>query len=168
MNAAAAGDAFWAFPPRLLVAGLGHPWRGDDCLGLLAVRAIKALNLPEVAVREVTGDLTVLLDLWDGPAAAVVVDAAAAAAPAPRLFRFAAHREPLPAHLFPPTSSHALSLAQVIELGRTLGRLPPVLLVFGIAGSRFGPGEEPSPEGLQALPALIAALREEITALLRQ
>lgn len=149
--------------PRLLVVGLGNSWRGDDCLGLLAAREIKALNLPGLAVREVTGDLTALLDLWDEVEAAILVDAVAATATPPRLWRFAAHQEPLPADLFPPASSHTLGLPQVIELGRALGRLPPVLIAFGIAGERFGLGEEPSPGALQALPELVAALQGEIT-----
>ncbi len=152
--------------PRFLVAGLGHPWRGDDGLGLRAVQWLAALRLPGVAVREVTGDLTVLLDLWDGLEAACLVDAVAAPAGSPRLWRFAAHQERLPAHLFSPTVSHALGLPQVIELGRTLGRLPAILIVHGITGERFGLGEDPSPEALGALPELILRLLRELSDLL--
>ena len=53
-----------------------------------------------------------------------------------------ATHEPLPAG-FTGTSTHAFSLAQAIELGRALGRLPERLLVVGIEGEGFEAGAGP-------------------------
>ncbi len=61
------------------------------------------------------------------------------AAPAGTVRRFDAIAEPLPAGAFA-LSSHALGLAWAVQMGRTLGRLPPALTVIGIeiAGTDFG------------------------------
>jgi hydrogenase maturation protease len=43
-----------------------------------------------------------------------------------------------------PVSGHAFGLAQVIELARALGRLPPSLVIYAIEGRQFAPGSLPS------------------------
>ena len=52
--------------------------------------------------------------------------------------------EPLPAELFR-RSTHALGIADAVELARELGRLPGRLAVYGIEGESFEAGEGLTP-----------------------
>jgi hydrogenase maturation protease len=138
--------------PRLLVIGLGNELRGDDAAGLLVARAIRDRPGAEIETAEHEGEPVALLDLWEGAELVVVADAVGggAGAAAGTVHRFDAGDGPLPA-LFGGPSTHALGLAETIELARVLGRLPARLIVFGIEGERFGAGEPPSPAVLEAV-----------------
>ena len=48
--------------------------------------------------------------------------------------------------LFGSSSTHALGLAEAIEIARSLGRLPTRVRVVGIEGARFDFGRGLSPE----------------------
>ena len=131
-----------------VVIGLGNRMRGDDAAGLEVVRLLRerGAELPAIAhERETSG----LVELWSEAAEAIVVDAVSGERPG-RLHRFDAAARPLPATLETSASTHAIGLGETIELARELGRLPPRLRVLGIEGTRFGLGEEPSPEVLEA------------------
>ena len=41
--------------PRLKVIGVGNEWRGDDAVGLLVARRLKAEQLPQVQIVEMPG-----------------------------------------------------------------------------------------------------------------
>ena len=56
------------------------------------------------------------------------------------VFRFEAHKKPIPACLFH-YSTHDFNIADTIELARLLGKLPPKVMIFGIEGADFGHGE---------------------------
>jgi hydrogenase maturation protease len=95
-----------------------------------------------VTVVEHEGEPTALLDVWERARLAVVVDATFGG-DAPGAVRVLdATHDPLPAG-FAGTSTHAFSLAQAIELGRALARLPARLLVVGIEGESFAAGARP-------------------------
>ena len=64
-------------------------------------------------------------------------------------------------------STHALGVAEAIELGRALGRLPRRLLVFGIEGGSFDAGAGLSPEVERAVGQLTDELRARQSAALR-
>src|SRR5262249_60314268 len=69
--------------------------------------------------------------------------------------------DPLPA-CFWHHGTHAFSLADVIELGRALGRLPGRLTGYGIEGGTFEPGAPLSAEVEAAVQAVTAALLREL------
>jgi len=122
-----------------LVIGVGNPNRHDDGVGLEIVRRLRPL-LPH-AERGVAfeGDGTGLLDLWEGEATVVVVDAVHSGAPPGTIHRIDASgptRFPTSA----PSSTHGLSVAEAVLLARSLGRLPKRLVVYGVEGSDFSPG----------------------------
>jgi len=72
---------------------------------------------------ESEGDPAAIMDAWSGADRAVLVDT----------------ETPLPiaVHL---ASTHGMGAAEAIELARSLDRLPPRLLVYGIEGTDFHPG----------------------------
>jgi hydrogenase maturation protease len=128
---------------EMLVAGLGNRLRGDDAAGLEAARVV-AERATDVLVVEHEREPTDLIELWDGARVAIVIDALEGNEPG-RIRRFEADRDELPRRLSTSASTHALELAEVVELARSLDRLPDRLVVLGIEGERFETGAGLSP-----------------------
>ncbi|MCI4340119.1 MAG: hydrogenase maturation protease [Thermoplasmata archaeon] len=116
--------------PRPLVIGLGTEHRRDDRCGLDVVRALHRRYGAGVRVAEASADATELLDLWTGEPEVHVVDGVRSGA-APGTVRRLAIVGDLPAPTTT-TSTHGLSLAEGIALGRALGRLPGRLTLHTI------------------------------------
>ena len=133
-----------------VVIGVGNAWAGDDAAGLLVARMVRERAPADVAVIEHEGEPTSLLEEWRGAALAIVVDATSGGGSPGEVRVMDATDAPLPA-AFTGTSTHAFGLAEAIELGRALGRLPERLLVVGVEGARFEAGVEPSAEVGRAL-----------------
>ncbi len=141
------------------VIGLGSDLRGDDCAGLEVARRVRGRVPPEVSVLELHGESSGLLEAWRGLARAVIIDASRGGGPPGTVRRFEAAGAPLPA-IAGGTSSHSLGLADAIELGRALGRLPTRLTVYAIEGGTFEPGAEPE----EALAGAIEDVTERVVA----
>jgi hydrogenase maturation protease len=131
------------------VIGLGNAARGDDAAGLIAARRLGGI--------EHEGDPLALLDVWDGAESVVVIDAVRSGAAAGTIHRLDAD-EPLPAALRTSTSTHAVGLAEAVELARALGRLPARLTVYGIEGERFDAGTGLTPAVSAAVDAVVDAV----------
>ena len=148
-------------PYRVVVLGVGNEDRGDDAVGLLVARRLREEVPPGVEVVESDGDPARLLDLWQGADLAVAVDAVVSGGEAGALHLHDATREALPSGLAT-LSSHGLGLAQAIELGRALGRLPARLVVIGIEAAEVAPGGELSPAVAAAIGRAVALARREL------
>jgi hydrogenase maturation protease len=142
----------------VVVVGVGNAYRGDDTAGLLAAEHVRVRAGSAVQVRAVEQEPSRLVDSWTGADAAYVVDAVASGAPPGTVHRYDAADGPLPVKVFGSSSTHALGVADAVELARALDRLPPLTVVFGIEGERFGAGEEVTP----AVAAAAAAVADEI------
>jgi len=129
---------------------VGNEFAGDDAAGLLIARMVRERVPAGVEVVEHEGEPTALLDRWDGARLAIVVDATSGGGERGSVRVMDATDAPLPAELTG-TSTHALGLAEAIELGRALGRLPERLLVVGVEGARFEAGAGPSAKVRAAL-----------------
>ncbi len=145
-----------------LIIGVGNRWRRDDGAGPAAAEALAALGLEGVRVLETGGEGADLLDLWQGAARVIVIDAASGP-PAGTVHRFDARQQRLPANLFG-ASSHAFGVGEAVELGRALDCLPPCLTVYALAGRDFAHGEGLSPEAATAALALVAEIVQELDA----
>lgn len=149
-----------ADPPGMIplrILGVGHPFRRDDGVGpwvaaQLAVRGWPADSHP--------GEGAGLMDAWDGCAAVVLVDALQSGAAPGTIHRFDAHHETLPAGLFR-ASSHLFGVAEAVEMARVLGRLPPILLIYGIEGGDFTAGEGLTPPVAAAAVATLEQVEAE-------
>lgn len=148
-----------------MVIGVGNSLRSDDAAGLGVARALRAMAAgSEIVVREEEGETLTLLDAWEGARALVLVDAVCSGAAPGTVHRFDASEGPLPDHLRSSSSTHAVGLAQAIELARALGRLPARVVVFGIEGRRFDAGSELSSE----VRALVDPLAERVLGEVRE
>ena len=150
-----------------LVVGLGSPDRGDDAVGRAVARAV-AERMPGVAVVD-HEDPTSLLDLWAGHEPVVVVDAVRSGAEPGTVHHLetGADGEPVTATAWAHTGhggTHAVGLAEMVELGRVLGRLPARLVVVGIEAERFDHGAPMSPRVAAAVPSAAERVRRELAA----
>jgi hydrogenase maturation protease len=141
----------------MVVIGVGNRYRSDDGAGLEVARRLAELpGADGLNVHEEEGEPVALLDAWDGERVALLVDAVSSGAPAGTIHRVDASTEALPASLRGSTSTHAVSVAEAIELGRALGRLPERVIVYGIEGAEFSAGSE--------LSGAVAAVIDELAA----
>jgi hydrogenase maturation protease len=120
------------------VIGVGNEWRGDDGAGLEVARRLGG--------RQLQGEPIGLVEALDGTDEVAIVDAVFSGAPPGTVHEFEAGANPLPVALFGSSSTHALGLAEAIEIARSLGRLPGRVRVLGIEGARFDYGRGLSPE----------------------
>ena len=144
---------------RTVVLGVGNAFRGDDAVGLAVAERVRALA-PELEVVVCEQEPIQLLDAWEGADLALLVDAVSSGAEPGTVHRLDATVEPVPATVFR-GSTHAFGVAEVVELGRALGRLPDRLLVFGIEGAAFNAGDELTAAVAAAVEPLVAELLEE-------
>jgi len=144
----------------ILVIGIGNPARGDDAAGLVVARRIREAAPGDVTVTELAGDQLALLDAWTGAREVYLIDAVCSGGTPGTVYRFDA-AEPLTARFWH-RGTHTFSLADVIELGRALGRLPGRLTGYGIEGGTFEPGAPLSAEVEAAVQAVTAALLREL------
>jgi len=147
----------------LRVVGVGNPWRSDDAAGLHAARALRDALPDGAEVLEEGGEPTALLDAFAGVDALWLVDAVSSGAAAGTVHRLEAGSQELPAELFR-TSTHHLGLAEAVELGRALGRLPARVVVFGIEGANFDPGDSLTPVVADAVATVARQVSEEVAA----
>lgn len=139
-----------------LIVGVGHPDRGDDAAGIHAVRRLDAGH----RVREVT-DCSTLLDMWADESDVTVIDATVSGAAPGTIITLDGLRETLPAGTT--GSTHSFGLAQSVELGRALDRLPDRLTIHCIEGERFDHGQPMSPVVDRAVDTLVARLATELS-----
>lgn len=144
------------------VVGLGYRFRRDDAAGLEVARRLRQAAPGEVRVLELEGEPISLLEAWRDADRVLAVDAVSSGSKPGTLYRFDAGARPLPAKLFR-GSTHAIGLAEAVELGRELGRLPRRLDVYGIEGESFGMGEGLSEVAEGAVEALVAELSAELS-----
>jgi hydrogenase maturation protease len=144
-----------------LVIGVGQADRSDDAVGLLVAAEVRRTA---TAVDVVTvSSPTRLVDTWEGRNDVVVVDAIRTGRPAGAVTLVEVGNRPLPVH--PGAGgSHGFGVAEAIELGRALGRLPRRLVVVGVEAASFALGAEPTPEVVAAVPAAAEAVLRALTA----
>ncbi|HXX79460.1 MAG TPA: hydrogenase maturation protease [Ktedonobacteraceae bacterium] len=138
----------------ILVIGIGNEYRSDDRVGLAIVRALKKKKLPGTKLIESGDDSLNLIDTWKDAKFVILVDAVSSDSEPGTIFRYNALTEPIPTQLSF-HSSHAISVAETIELGNMLHQLPPNLFLFGIEGKHFSSGIKMSAEVENAIPDVI-------------
>lgn len=145
----------------LALIGVGNRFRGDDGAGLEVAARLRATHPPGCRILEEEGEPGSLIEDWALVREALIVDAVSTGAEPGTLHRFEATGEPLPAELFR-SSTHALGVADAVELARELDRLPHRLAVYGIEGENFETGEGLSPAVEATVDALVAELCAEL------
>jgi hydrogenase maturation protease len=144
-----------------VVIGVGNEWGRDDAAGLEVARRLRGAAALDVRIDEHEGEPAGLIDAWSGAQEAIVVDAVSSGADPGAIHRLDAGRAPLPANRFR-ASTHALGVADAVELARSLDRLPARLVVYGIEGERFDAGSGLTPAVERAVEVLADRLRQHL------
>jgi hydrogenase maturation protease len=148
---------------RLVVIGVGNPWRRDDGVGPTVVDALRG-RFPGVRLAVCDGEPTTLIDLWSGADLAVVVDAArGVAGGAGTIHRLGRCGRTLGG----PVGTHAVDLGDAVALARALDRLPAALLLYAVQVEDVRPGFGLSPAVAAAVHRLAAELARLLDPLAR-
>ena len=151
-------NEFWRNDWPTVVAGIGSP-HGDDQVGWRLAAALK--HRPHVPARVVTVcESTQLLDALPGCRRLIVVDACQSDGvvgsvtrlrwPDPRIAERHNH------------STHGVNVCGALRLAEQLGRLPPIVDIFGIEVGNCLPGHDISPSVICSVIKLEAEIRDEL------
>ncbi len=152
------------------VIGIGNTMAGDDAIGPLIIKAMKANPLEDVELIE-AGMLGLgILDFMKGADAVIVIDAVQS-----RQAPGTIHRLVIPDDLgllmqsawnSGTTSTHGFGLGETLTLSHTLGTLPPTTLVYGIELDQTEMGTEVSSTVIEAIEAVVSAIEKDVEAYL--
>ena len=145
---------------NILLAGIGNPFRQDDGVGAFIAREIKKLDFSRVLCVEHQGEGIDLIERWKKFSTAILIDAVSSPDKPGTIFRFELPPDELPKNVFA-CSTHALNIADVIHLARTLDQCPQKIIVYGIAGMNFEMGQGFSDEVTNAALDVIDQLRQD-------
>lgn len=153
---------------RILVIGIGNPYRGDDGAGAAVAGKISELSITGVTVIIQDGEAARLIESWNEDDSVIVVDTVSSGHEPGVLMRFDAVEDSLPVKYFSHSSTHSFSLAEAVELARAIDKLPGRLVIYGIEGKNFDNGSEISSEVTVAIEKVteriirdIGSIREE-------
>ncbi|MDZ4856866.1 MAG: hydrogenase maturation protease [Nitrospirota bacterium] len=115
----------------VLVIGVGNAWRGDDAVGLQAARRLRVSLGPSVEVIDAEGDGLAILDLMEGIDHVILIDAVKGGGQPGTTVRLDLSVGSRWGTVVP-CSTHAMGIADAIDLARALGRLPKQIILYGI------------------------------------
>jgi hydrogenase maturation protease len=138
---------------RIVVAGLGSEYRGDDAAGPAIATRVAELCADAVDVGPV-GDPLDLLGLWDGVDLAIVADAVRSGADPGTIWLTDLGDGAAPSGQSAQsstTSTHGIGLTGVLRLARVLGQAPGRVVAVGVEGADFAQGSGFSPGVAEAV-----------------
>jgi hydrogenase maturation protease len=145
---------FWT----TLVVGVGSPF-GDDQAGWRLVEMLQRHRHLPSRLKTIP-EVTQLIDECEGCQRMIIVDACRSGGTAGAVTRL--HwPDPRIAERHS-QSTHSLGLFDALRLAERLGRLPPVVDIFGIEVSECQPGHEMSLEVLRTLAGLESVVLAEL------
>jgi len=148
--------------PRLLLAGIGNPARGDDGVGAAVIAALRGKLPPAVSTLTDLRAPARLLAALKEVDAAWLVDAAVGAGEPGTLTRLDVAGAILSTSSSSHASSHGFGLAAALELARALGHLPARCVVYAVAAQEFGHGAGLSDPLRLAVPEIARQLLSEV------
>lgn len=152
------------------IIGIGNELAGDDAIGSLTIKALRANPPRNVELLEAGLSGLGVLDLMDRAETVVLIDAVQNGQPPGTI-----HRLVIPDDLgvmgkqswgSGTTSTHALGLAETLTLGHTLDALPAATLVYGIEAGQTNLGTEISSEVRAAIKKVASAIIKEVEAVI--
>ena len=134
----------------MLILGCGNLDRSDDGAGLLTARRLRELG---IETQEHGGEPLSLMEAWRRAEEVILIDTVVSGRATGEINVWSVRTDPVPAFQFR-CSTHALGIADAIEMARTLDRLPSKLILYGIEGIKFDIGGSLSPEVADAVEKL--------------
>ncbi len=147
---------------KTTIIGIGNANCGDDAAGCLVAEALRGRDLSAVQILNASGEPADLLEKFPTDGVLIFVDAMAEVAECGRIRKMDTSNDALPIDAFSSYSTHGMGLPEAIEMARALGRLPPAVIVYGIEGRNFQPGDPLSPEVEEGIERLVDQLVEAL------
>jgi hydrogenase maturation protease len=156
---------------KIAVIGIGQSLRGDDAVGLTAVRQWQekypeTASLPglQVELMEIPG--LALLDLINGSDAAILVDAVKSSFDAGTLHRLS--MEQLSSFTSESKSSHGWGVSETLQLNHLLNpsSLNIPIRLIGVEAEQFQMGNGLSDTVERVIPLVCEAIQDEVEALI--
>ncbi len=154
----------------LRVIGIGNSMAGDDAIGPLIIKAMKAKPLDDVELIEAGLSGLGILDFMKGADTVILIDAVQSGKTPGTI-----HRLNIPNDLgllmrsawnSGTTSTHGFGLGETLTLSHTLGTLPPTTLVYGIDLGQTEMGTEVSLHVKEAIKDVVSAIEKDVEAYL--
>jgi len=138
--------------------GLGHPYRGDDNIGICAAEEFESWNqdpaVEVIVAQELLPELAEVISQVD---LLVFVDAKAGGVPGS-----VGVSEVTPADSRGGAFLHTLTMESLLSIAHTLFGRAPMAILISVASESFDFASHLSPEVEAALPILIARLKEAV------
>jgi len=128
----------------MLIIGVGNIFRRDDGAGPSCASMVKLKAPAGVKVLIRSGEAADLLECWGPDDDVVIIDAMKAGLTPGSFKRIDALQAKFPVEDFK-FSSHSFGVAEAVEIGKVLSRLPKSLIVYGIEAGETGDGEGLTP-----------------------
>jgi len=139
---------------RTVVIGIGNRLRGDDAAGVVVAEQLRPRVRDGVEVVSCDEEPSRLMEAWEGAESVLLVDTVSSGSPPGTLHRVEAGEQAVPARTFR-SSTHAIGIADTIELARALGRLPRRVRIYGIEAGGFTTGAALTPAVESAVAFLV-------------
>jgi hydrogenase maturation protease len=131
-------------PPRVLIAGIGNIFLGDDAFGVEVAQRLLRRSWPE-DVRVVDFGIRgfdLAYAILDGPALTILVDATPRGGAPGTLYVIEPAPDAADGQAGPAIDTHSMDPVQVLQLVRAFGGRPERMLVVGCEPATFGPEGE--------------------------
>jgi hydrogenase maturation protease len=139
-----------------LVIGLGNSDRGDDAVGVQIARRVAAERLDVLALE--FDDPSEALDAWTAEDTVIVADAISSGGSPGDIHVIDVAEKKLPGGNWSAGGTHALGLAAIVELARSLDLMPRKFVVVGVEAERFDHGTPMSQAVQAAVPGAAQAV----------
>lgn len=146
---------------KIIVIGVGNPFRGDDGVGWAIIDALEGKVSKNVDLRKIRGELGDFLEYFENYPAVYLIDACVGDSPVGSWQRIDALRDPLGLERTQ-TSTHGFGISQAVSMAKALNQLPSKLIIYGINGDRYNLSNELSPPVEKAIEEVIPELLKEL------
>jgi hydrogenase maturation protease len=150
-----------------VLVGVGQSLRSDDGAGMVAVHSWRSkypryLENPNLRVEIEQLPGLALLDLIRDAEAAIIVDAVSSGSPPGTIHQLALNQ--LSGNASGTDTAHGWGVAETLALGEKLfpEALPAEIILLGIEGERFDPGDSLSPSVQSNLAELVELIESNI------
>ncbi len=147
--------------PRVLVAGVGNIFFGDDGFGPAVAQRLAGETIPDARVADfgIRG-MHLAYELLSGYGAAVLIDAVPRGGEPGTLYVI----EPEPVHSGTAPDAHRMDLENVFACARMLGGEPPPVMIVGCEPATVDDGIGLSPTVERAVEAALPLVRRVVAA----
>jgi len=146
---------------KIVIIALGNRFRGDDGIGSVVASSLRE-QLENCTFVEGQDDSLAIINAWENANLAVIIDASSPDKTPGNITRLEVDDQPLPRDMAS-CSSHGLGLAEAIELGRTLGKLPDQLVIYAIEAESFDHGTVLSPKVIDAAQIVTHEIKSDVS-----